>query len=104
MICIGAGLRVKAIMDLGIGLDTAQPDCQALLPWKSGDMFLSLELENGAWVTLRASGTEPKLKYYLEARAAGKGQSCTLADALESACLSELIQPGCYGLETQSVR
>lgn len=55
--------------DLGVGLDTREADHQPRLPWRAGDMMVTLGLAqrgSTATLTLRASGTEPKLKYYLE--------------------------------------
>jgi phosphomannomutase len=62
-----AGMKVDWVRDLGTGLDTSRPDGRAVLPWRQGDMMITYGLAGGAAVlTLRASGTEPKLKWYLE--------------------------------------
>jgi phosphomannomutase len=80
------GLRVASVRDLGIGLDTAQPDTKPLLPWSEGDMMVTFELEDlerglrGA-LTLRGSGTEPKLKYYAEVWTVGGGAGGAGEDA-----------------------
>ena len=50
------GMKVLSIRDLGVGLDTAQPDGKATLPWRDGDMMVTFRLEGGASITLRASG------------------------------------------------
>lgn len=68
------------------------PDGQAVLPWQPGDLMITYSLEGGAWVTIRASGTEPKLKYYLES------PSQEEAAALEAAVAAELVQPQAHGL------
>lgn len=69
--------------------------------------MITLTLEGPATLTLRASGTEPKLKYYLEAAgggAAGDGStgssssSRQLAERLERAVAEELVQPERHGL------
>ena len=52
--------------DLDSGLDTAQAEGRSRLPWHKGDLMLTFTLDNVHTLTLRASGTEPKLKYYLE--------------------------------------
>ena len=50
------GVPVLSVRDLGVGLDSGQPDGRATLPWREGDMMLTLRLEGGASLTLRASG------------------------------------------------
>lgn len=65
------------VRDLGTGLDTSQPGGRAVLPWRRGDSMITFGLEGGASVTLRASGTEPKLKYYAEVSGlAGQRTAC----------------------------
>lgn len=61
-----AGVEVTAVRDLDSGLDTAQAEGRSRLPWHKGDLMLTFTLDNVHTLTLRASGTEPKLKYYLE--------------------------------------
>ena len=43
-----------------------QPDGVAALPVSRDGEWITLTLHNGIVVTLRTSGTEPKLKYYVE--------------------------------------
>ena len=63
--------RVASVRDLhGEGVDTAQSDGKPLLPTSSSTHMLTYTFENGAVITLRTSGTEPKLKYYAEMSAA----------------------------------
>lgn len=61
-----AGVEVTAVRDLDSGLDSAQAEGRSRLPWHKGDLMLTFTLDNVHTLTLRASGTEPKLKYYLE--------------------------------------
>lgn len=93
-----AGLKVESVRDLGTGLDTSQPDRKAQLPWKRGDKFISFALEGGAVVTLRASGTEPKLKYYLEVQGDSRAAAAELAKKMEADVVGTLLQPEKYGL------
>ncbi len=52
-----AGIPVDSIRDLGQGTDTARADGLATLPWRAGDMMLTLRMLGGqASLTLRASG------------------------------------------------
>ena len=95
-----AGFKVSAVRDLGIGLDTSKPDGKATLPWTPGDLNLTLMLEVGATLTLRASGTEPKLKYYLEVQGDNAEE---VADKLEAAVEAELVCPEETGLATRQL-
>lgn len=61
-----AGFVVEWVRDMGKGIDTSRQDGLTDLPWKKGDLMITFGLEQDGWITLRASGTEPKLKYYLE--------------------------------------
>jgi phosphomannomutase len=58
-----AGFKIKSVRDLTTGFDSAQPDNKATLPSDPSSHFLTLTMESGAVVSLRTSGTEPKLKY-----------------------------------------
>ncbi|KAF8059165.1 PGM2 [Scenedesmus sp. PABB004] len=91
------GVKVTGVRDLGTGLDTTRPDREAALPWTAGDMMLTLYFDAGV-LTLRASATEPKLKYYLEVRGADRAAAEALADALAAAVTAELVRPGETGL------
>lgn len=65
---------IAHIRDLTTGYDSAQPDKQAILPVSASSHMITYTFANGCVATLRTSGTEPKLKYYVEL--AGKvGQS-----------------------------
>eukprot|EP00775_Hariotina_reticulata_P013121 gene13121-13251_t len=99
------GVKVKGVRDLGTGLDSLQPDGQAVLPWTSGDMMLTLYFEGDGVLTLRASATEPKLKYYLEVKgsAAERAAAERLATQLEAAITSELVQPEAAGIKMRGM-
>eukprot|EP00835_Amoeboradix_gromovi_P006101 NODE_660_length_5439_cov_0.338577.p2 type:complete len:572 gc:universal NODE_660_length_5439_cov_0.338577:4773-3058(-) len=73
------GFKVVEIQDLNEEYDSTTNDNKTKLPRQSSPMIqFKFTLENdtieygGAWLTLRASGTEPKLKYYIEV--AGKSK------------------------------
>lgn len=65
---------IDHIRDLTMGYDSEQPDKKAVLPVSASSHMITYTFANGCVATLRTSGTEPKLKYYVEL--AGKvGQS-----------------------------
>jgi len=108
------GLRVASVRDLGAGLDTARPGGKPALPWSPGDMMVTFELEDaerglkGA-LTLRGSGTEPKLKFYAEVWTAGGGgggdgaaaAAEAAVDAVARAVADELVRPEERGMKRQ---
>jgi phosphomannomutase len=60
------GHKVTWVRDLTRpGYDTKYPDKKPRLPVSSSNM-ITFEIEGGLVVTLRTSGTEPKVKYYIE--------------------------------------
>jgi phosphomannomutase len=103
-----AGLRVDWLRDLGTGEDSSQPGGRAALPWRRGDLMISYGLGGGVGVlTLRASGTEPKLKWYLEVLlrspgasgvSASAGPACAVADQLVAAVDEQLVRVDEAGL------
>eukprot|EP01086_Lenisia_limosa_P006203 TRINITY_DN24876_c0_g1_i1.p1 TRINITY_DN24876_c0_g1~~TRINITY_DN24876_c0_g1_i1.p1 ORF type:complete len:373 (+),score=163.19 TRINITY_DN24876_c0_g1_i1:548-1666(+) len=87
--------KIRYVRDLVSGLDTSQPNNKATLPLSSTPM-VTFTFENGTVATLRGSGTEPKLKYYVEV--AGKvGQSREevrqLHAAVTKAVVDNFLQP-----------
>ncbi|XP_045473084.1 phosphoglucomutase-2 isoform X1 [Harmonia axyridis] len=57
---------IKNIRDLTTGYDDAQADKKAILPVDPSSQMITFYFTNGLVVTLRTSGTEPKIKYYTE--------------------------------------
>lgn len=66
-VCLPAYLPVRAVAcpspasEIHVLLPP-HTDGKAVLPWLPGDLMVTYTCEGGAWVTVRASGTEPKLK------------------------------------------
>ena len=61
--------------------------------------MITLHLEGGATITVRASATEPKLKYYLEVVAQEPAAGAQLADRCQAAVRQELVCPEQHGLK-----
>uniref|UniRef100_A0A0N4Z579 Phosphoglucomutase-2 n=1 Tax=Parastrongyloides trichosuri TaxID=131310 RepID=A0A0N4Z579_PARTI len=100
--------KVKYIRDLTIGYDTEQQDEKPILPISAMQEMITFTLENRSTITLRTSGTEPKIKYYIEyITEAGKSINdlesfkAKLND-LENCLIEEIIKPKDYGLKCKS--
>lgn len=88
--------KIKNIRDLTTpGYDTTKEDKKPIFPTSSSPM-ITYYFENGAVVTLRGSGTEPKLKYYCEM--SGSDPVATekeLNDLVEN-IITHFLQPNKY--------
>nr|XP_039265824.1 phosphoglucomutase-2-like [Styela clava] len=62
--------EITDIRDLTTGFDSRQEDKTATLPTSKSSEMLTFYFRNGVVLTLRTSGTEPKIKYYSEIAAA----------------------------------
>lgn len=58
--------KIKVVRDLTTGTDSSQPDGKSLLPPSKSSQMITFTFDNGTVITLRTSGTEPKIKYYAE--------------------------------------
>jgi len=72
-----AGLKVTSVRDLTVGYDSSNPPTyKPTLPLSSGHMvqFRASSEADGTQIslTIRTSGTEPKIKYYLEGNGADR--------------------------------
>uniref|UniRef100_A0A0K0DZU4 Phosphoglucomutase n=1 Tax=Strongyloides stercoralis TaxID=6248 RepID=A0A0K0DZU4_STRER len=98
------GVKVKYVRDLTIGYDTEQPGNKPKLPISTSSEMITFTLENCNVITLRASGTEPKIKYYIEMITEPGKTINDLVDVkkefemLEKNVVDELLQPTKYGL------
>ena len=57
---------IKSIRDLTIGYDSSTPDHKPTLPVSSSSQMITFTFEDGSVLTIRTSGTEPKIKWYSE--------------------------------------
>lgn len=58
--------EVESIRDLGPGYDSTTDDKKPKLPTSKTSPMITIRFKNGTVVQFRASGTEPKFKYYIE--------------------------------------
>ncbi|KAH8371110.1 hypothetical protein KR093_006272, partial [Drosophila rubida] len=101
--CILDGeFEVKYVRDLTTGLDTSHSDKKARLPSTPNKQIITFTFDNGMIVTLRASGNEPKLRYYSELF--GLPEQKEWDDMTETlrrmtdAVVMEFIRPSEYGM------
>jgi phosphomannomutase len=58
--------KIANVRDLTTGIDTSCPDGLSTLPSSKSSQMITFTLDNDTVLTLRTSGTEPKIKYYAE--------------------------------------
>lgn len=97
-----AGLTVTSVRDLTVGYDSANPPSyKPTLPLSSGHMiqFRAESPTDGTKITLttRTSGTEPKIKYYLE----GSGNDASQVASLLPRVVVELANEWMEAKENQ---
>jgi len=94
--------KVSSIRDLGSpGFDSTTADNKPTLPISTSSPMITIKFENGCVAQFRASGTEPKFKYYIEmAGKVGKNKEEVQVELKEMAniILNELIRPQELGL------
>ncbi|CAB4384192.1 unnamed protein product [Rhizophagus irregularis] len=93
-----AGYKITYIRDLTIGYDTSKPDSKAILPISKSSHMITFGLENSCILTLRTSGTEPKIKYYLELSGKDKAEVKNELHKVTKGVADELLEPEKYGL------
>lgn len=96
-----AGSKIAAIKDITMGYDSTTADLKSPLPVTPESEMIMFEFENGVSVTLRTSGTEPKIKYYTEI-AGQPGAARSLAEKVlhdfVDRLIDEMLKPDHYGL------
>ncbi|KAJ5111222.1 hypothetical protein N7532_001757, partial [Penicillium argentinense] len=75
--------KIERWRDLTEGYDSATPDNKPELPVDPTSQMLTLWLDKGVRFTFRGSGTEPKVKFYIESRAEPHAPH---RDATQAAC------------------
>lgn len=97
-------LHIRHIRDLtGKGWDTENmeenKEGKPSLPTSSSTQMLTYKLSNGVVLTLRTSGTEPKLKYYCEGYGTDPIQAKLEVDRTVDLVINEMLQPEKYNLK-----
>jgi phosphomannomutase len=94
---------IADVRDLtGKGLDTAQADGRPLLPTSSAQM-ITITFRNGCVVTLRTSGTEPKLKWYAELSKPSPEPARDELRLLMTALFDHVLTPEAFGIPRPAI-
>ena len=93
---------LKGVRDLTVGYDDMQPNNKPILHVSASSEMITFYFENGAVVTLRGSGTEPKLKYYAEMKGSDLLSAQKELDELLSLVIEEFLQPSLNDLKPPS--
>jgi len=96
---IGA-FEITGIRDLQVGYDSTTPDHKPLLPSSKSNMMVTVKFAIGAVATIRTSGTEPKVKFYIEHHGAfaEKDKVAKELQEVSEAIIEHLIKPKKHGL------
>ncbi|KAJ2369234.1 hypothetical protein H4S02_002343 [Coemansia sp. RSA 2611] len=88
------GLEIGDVDRLPAALDVAGAQYQPKFPVSASSHMITFETRNGGRLTMRTSGTEPKLKYYLEVRNADNDRAAAARDLdiMARAVADELVQ------------
>ncbi len=83
-----AGVRVTALRDYQKSTRVEGARVEPLTLPKSNVLYF--ELEDGAWICVRPSGTEPKIKLYVNARTEAREMTAALLEKLSGAAVEAL--------------
>jgi len=96
------GALIASVRDLTTGVDTAQPDGKATMYTDPSSHMITFTFANGCVATLRTSGTEPKIKFYVEQKGAPgqpREEVAAEVDRMAQAVVEEMLQPELNNLE-----
>ena len=91
------GRRILRWRDLTLGYDSGTPDNKPGLPVDAKAQMITVELEDVVF-TARGSGTEPKVKLYIEGTASSAAEAKEKANEVLKDLLKEWFKPEVYGL------
>ena len=85
--------KIVRVRDVTTGYDSGEKGFVSKLPKQPNQQMITFWFENGATATIRASGTEPKLKFYVETRDDEDPQKAKdLLEKMTAALLKEFMQ------------
>ncbi|KAE9988472.1 hypothetical protein EG328_010511 [Venturia inaequalis] len=84
--------------DLTHGWDSSTKDNKPALPSDPESQMITVEVEGDVRFTIRASGTEPKIKLYVEGKAKSIDKAGLAAKEVQGDIVREWLSPEVYGL------
>ncbi|KAI4751532.1 hypothetical protein E4T52_15376 [Aureobasidium sp. EXF-3400] len=93
--------RILRWRDLTIGYDSATPDNKPTLPVDKSSQMISCELDGNVHFTVRGSGTEPKIKFYIEGSASTSQEAKASAQEVLEDLMREWFKPEVNGLKRE---
>jgi len=90
--------KVHKWRDLTKGWDSETKDHKPVLPVDKDSQMITCEVDGDVRFTVRGSGTEPKIKLYIEAKAHSREKARKVADEVLKELLEEWFKPQEYGL------
>eukprot|EP00923_Selenidium_pygospionis_P037323 GHVN01065372.1.p1 GENE.GHVN01065372.1~~GHVN01065372.1.p1 ORF type:complete len:618 (-),score=71.40 GHVN01065372.1:170-2023(-) len=91
--------KIKRIRDATTGYDNGEAQNKCKLPLTPNSEMITLYFENGAVITLRTSGTEPKIKYYAEMCGKSNEETAVKLKKVVDTVVSVILQPQKNGLK-----
>jgi phosphoglucomutase len=94
--------KVHYWRDLTRGWDSGTKDHKPLLPTDKTSQMITCEVDGDVRFTVRGSGTEPKIKFYIECKGHSKEKAKKGANEVLADLLKEWFKPELYGLKLAS--
>jgi len=85
--------------DLTVGYDSTTPNHVPKLPVSKDSQMISCDVDGGVRFTVRSSGTEPKIKLYIECHASSREKARHGAEMVLQDLLKEWFKPEVNGLK-----
>ena len=99
-----AGSTLVRVLDVTCGYDSSSPSGVSEFPRTPESQMIRFEFDNKVSITLRTSGTEPKLKCYSEVVSEpgdnrSEGEVREFLERFVNVCIEEMLQPAHNGLQ-----
>ncbi|CRG99678.1 phosphoglucomutase, putative [Plasmodium relictum] len=91
--------KIVHIRDLTTGYDSSTPDKKSVIAPTPDSQMITLQFENTAILTIRASGTEPKVKWYGEISRSTYEEARRDIDKLINDVMDVFMQPNKYNVK-----